>query len=221
MGKDVDVSPYAPPFQEKIDSIVEICAARFNVTVEQMKSKSRKTDAVKARRLAWYFFRHHLFMPVVDCGRVFGKDHATVLTGLKRLDDFIDIKTDGVLDSIEGIRESLYSVIDYTFMDSLREKYPKTFSQFIQWTTDYNLRTKRRKFHEHHFSDVPFDMQAKVFARFLHDKSKGKLDISPIFDLDNDVASDAVRFFFEYFEFRSKGKSKFIRRGRPRRKRLK
>lgn len=67
------------------DEIMKMVAETFNMKVMDLKSKTRTLPLVKARQAAMYLIRSHLERSVTDIGRLFNKDHSTVINALERL----------------------------------------------------------------------------------------------------------------------------------------
>ena len=62
-------------------------AKKFHVSLEEALSPSRKKDALLARQTAMYFIKTKLRKSLSDTGRLFGgKDHSTVVNGLKKIE---------------------------------------------------------------------------------------------------------------------------------------
>ena len=62
-------------------------AKKFHVSLEEALSLSRKKDALLARQTAMYFIKTKLRKSLSDTGRLFGgKDHSTVVNGLKKIE---------------------------------------------------------------------------------------------------------------------------------------
>ncbi len=67
-----------------IDAIEEIVAAFFQVTLEQLKSKTRKKEIAVARQFAMYLTKEYTDLPLKAIGWHFGKrDHSTVIHACK------------------------------------------------------------------------------------------------------------------------------------------
>lgn len=67
-----------------IDAIEEIVAAFFQVTLEQLKSKTRKKEIALARQFAMYLTKEYTDLPLKAIGWHFGKrDHSTVIHACK------------------------------------------------------------------------------------------------------------------------------------------
>ncbi|WP_375561579.1 chromosomal replication initiator protein DnaA [Bernardetia sp. OM2101] len=67
-----------------IDAIEEIVAAFFQVTLEQLKGKTRKKEIAVARQFAMYLTKEYTDLPLKAIGWHFGKrDHSTVIHACK------------------------------------------------------------------------------------------------------------------------------------------
>lgn len=70
-------------------SISEFVGAQFQVSVLDMQSRTRKKGIVFPRQVAMYLSRLHTKDSLADIGKVFGRDHATVLHAIKVVSDRI------------------------------------------------------------------------------------------------------------------------------------
>nr|WP_044237924.1 chromosomal replication initiator protein DnaA [Flexithrix dorotheae] len=63
-----------------IDYIQQIVADYFNISVDELKSKTRKKDIATARQIAMYFSQQYTNLPLKSIGDQFGgRDHSTVV----------------------------------------------------------------------------------------------------------------------------------------------
>ena len=69
--------------------ISEFVSTQFNVSVQDMQSRTRKKGIVFPRQVAMYLSRAHTQQSLVDIGKAFGRDHATVLHAIKVVSDRI------------------------------------------------------------------------------------------------------------------------------------
>ncbi len=80
----------------KMVSIIEIInkvAEKFNVSVEELKSKSRHSRIVQPRFIGIYLSRELTGMTTTDIGREFGdRDHSTVINACNKISE--DMKRD-------------------------------------------------------------------------------------------------------------------------------
>ncbi len=63
--------------------IGEFVGAQFKVSVQEMQSRSRKKALTFPRQVAMYLSRKHTQESLVDIGKVFNRDHSTVLHAIK------------------------------------------------------------------------------------------------------------------------------------------
>lgn len=64
--------------------IINAAAAAFGVTVEEMKSKTRRREVAYARYTAMRLIRENTKLLLSEIGELFGRDHATALHGIRR-----------------------------------------------------------------------------------------------------------------------------------------
>ena len=70
---------------EPVELAIRACARLFRVTEEQMRSTERKQEVTEARQVAAYV-AHRLFgIPSTDVGRMFNRDHSTILYSCGRV----------------------------------------------------------------------------------------------------------------------------------------
>lgn len=63
--------------------ICELVSGQFNVTVQELQSKSRKKAITIPRQIAMYLSRKHTDDSLSDIGKTFNRDHSTVLHAIK------------------------------------------------------------------------------------------------------------------------------------------
>ncbi len=74
-----------------MDYIQKTVAAHFKVSVESLKSKSRKRELVTARQAAMYFIKKYTSHSLKSIGQYFGgRDHSTVSHALQAIEDMLD-----------------------------------------------------------------------------------------------------------------------------------
>jgi chromosomal replication initiator protein len=76
--------------QEKVitmDSIFEAVKSEFLVSVDDIKSKSRKKEFILPRQMAMYLAKELLNIPLSNIGYYFDRDHSTVIYSVNSLND--------------------------------------------------------------------------------------------------------------------------------------
>ena len=79
-----NIAPILNPQTEKLeaspDAVIKVVSDNFNVSIEDLKSSSRKREISLARQIGMYLMRQHTDLSLPKIGEVFGgKDHTTVL----------------------------------------------------------------------------------------------------------------------------------------------
>ncbi len=92
-GKGVDLSLAREVIRELLGNVAELSgvlirdfvAAQFRISVEELKSRSRKRAVVFARHLGMYLSRKFTEETLMDIGRLYERDHSTVLHGVQTI----------------------------------------------------------------------------------------------------------------------------------------
>ena len=72
------------------ENIINLVIQSFNVDMKSLNSKSRKKEIVQARQAAMHLCHQFTTLSVVRIGEVIGgRDHATVLSAFKKVDDML------------------------------------------------------------------------------------------------------------------------------------
>jgi chromosomal replication initiator protein len=91
---------YAAPGLMKQDRIsvtiiIDTVSKYFDVTMQGLMGPSRMAKMVMARQIAQYLLRSELKMPVKAIGRLFHRDHTSVLYSIKYIDNQHSLKNPG------------------------------------------------------------------------------------------------------------------------------
>ena len=90
-----------------IDDIIEKVCAHYDVTTNNVKSKSRKHEFVVARQVSMFLAQKYTKMPVSRIGRLIGnRDHSTVLHSISNVEQAIN-KDKSFAKEIKEIENSL------------------------------------------------------------------------------------------------------------------
>jgi chromosomal replication initiator protein len=85
-----NIAPILNPATEKVEaspaSVIMVVAEMFDVSIEDLKSNSRRREISQARQIAMYLMRHHTDLSLPKIGEEFGgKDHTTVLYSCEKV----------------------------------------------------------------------------------------------------------------------------------------
>ena len=87
-----------------IDTIQEIIADYFQVTIADLKSKSRKKEVVYPRQLAMFLAKEYTDLPLKSIGYHFGgRDHSTVIHSIQTINLLMD-ETPDVEETLQKLR---------------------------------------------------------------------------------------------------------------------
>jgi chromosomal replication initiator protein len=64
-----------------------LVGGQFKVTVQELRSKSRKKEVAFPRQVAMYLARKYTEQSLADIGKAFNRDHSTVLHSIKVVSD--------------------------------------------------------------------------------------------------------------------------------------
>lgn len=89
--------------KEIVDRIISVCSKHYNVKTEHTFSRCRSLNAFNARSISMYLIRKFTALSLKDVGEIFGRDHTTVISAVRRVNNLIE--TDPVIKrDIENIR---------------------------------------------------------------------------------------------------------------------
>lgn len=80
--------------EAEIQRVLQVCAEEYSVRVEDLLSKSRRRGLVTPRQMAMKILRYNFKYPlsVVEIGRVFGRDHTTVIHSTRTIIGYLEVK---------------------------------------------------------------------------------------------------------------------------------
>ena len=81
--------------KNKIDRILDIVTAEYNISIEDIKGKKRTANITIPRQIAMYICREYLNESFAKIGGAFGgKDHTTVMHSVFKIEKEIKINSD-------------------------------------------------------------------------------------------------------------------------------
>ena len=88
---------------DTIDKIFELISRKYGVSEEDIRSKKRNDNIAKARHLCIYLIRHLTELSLSDIGKLFSRDHATVIASTKYVK--------GQIESVPGMESEVNELI--------------------------------------------------------------------------------------------------------------
>lgn len=89
------------------EKILKIVANSFGIKIEDILGKGQTKERSLPRQIAMYLCRKQLNMPFLKIGRLFSRDHSTVITSVKRVKMGIEKKEEGFLLPLSDIERIL------------------------------------------------------------------------------------------------------------------
>ena len=71
------------PITESQKEVIKEVSSHMCLDEKTFMGASRVRHIVMARNMAWYIFREYLGTTVTETARIFGKDHTTIIHGIK------------------------------------------------------------------------------------------------------------------------------------------
>ena len=83
------IDPGNIPIDAMIEKILSAVSRTFGVSASDMKSKRKTEDVANARHAAIYIVKNTTHLTLKEIGAIFGRDHATIISSLKKVDENI------------------------------------------------------------------------------------------------------------------------------------
>ena len=68
-----------------VERIIDLIAIYFGVKIEDILGKSQSRECVLPRQMSMFFCREYLKLPYMKIGRIFSRDHSTVMSSVKQI----------------------------------------------------------------------------------------------------------------------------------------
>ena len=77
-----------PSFETReLDETIALAAANYGLGADDLLGRRQDRTATKARHLAMHLIRTHTALSLPAIGRIFRRDHSSVFSGLKHIED--------------------------------------------------------------------------------------------------------------------------------------
>jgi chromosomal replication initiator protein len=90
------------------EQIIERVGAHYSVSSENIVGRSREKSISLARHVSMYLIRQLTDLTLDEVGKLFGKDHSTVIHSIRKIEDLLDddlTLSDTVRDIITDVKE--------------------------------------------------------------------------------------------------------------------
>lgn len=90
------------PTNVTIDKVLSIASKKFNISIEELKSKKRTKEIVFARHATIYIIRKITDMSLIAIGKIFNRDHSSIMHAIDAVEN--DLKTNqGLMLKVEEV----------------------------------------------------------------------------------------------------------------------
>jgi chromosomal replication initiator protein len=91
------------------DKIIAAVAGYFDVGSEELLGKAQTQECALPRQIAMHLCRSELKLPYMQIGKVFSRDHSTVMTSVRRIADKCESSDKQISQAIAEIRRQLHT----------------------------------------------------------------------------------------------------------------
>ena len=102
--------PELPPGTISMEDIIHAAAEQFNVNRHQIVGRNKYASIVRARHVAIYLIREMMKVSSLQVGRVFHRDHSTVLMSCTKVREAIKVDVSMASD-VAGVRERVADAV--------------------------------------------------------------------------------------------------------------
>jgi chromosomal replication initiator protein len=94
-----------PQFRQvRIDIILDAVCKVYETTVDKMRTPKRDRGQVSPRQISMYLMRKYTGMSLKDVGKVFNRDHTTVIHACGRINDLVETGDEIIGDQLRTIQ---------------------------------------------------------------------------------------------------------------------
>ena len=103
-----DMISASEPVSVTVDRILECVSRHYGISVEELKGRARTKDIASTRHTAIYLIRTLTGMSLPAIGKLFGRDHTTILSSLDAIEKdlkrnpLLEIELDELANEIKG-----------------------------------------------------------------------------------------------------------------------
>ena len=79
-------------YNAHVDNISRLVFNYFNVPLEKIKVNNRKAQVIRAKQFTAFFLKREIYkITLEEIGKVFNRDHATMIHSIRKINDLIEV----------------------------------------------------------------------------------------------------------------------------------
>ena len=79
-------------YNAHVENISRLVFSYFNVPLEKIKVNNRKAQVIRAKQFTAYFLKREIYkITLEEIGKVFNRDHATMIHSIRKINDLIEV----------------------------------------------------------------------------------------------------------------------------------
>ncbi len=91
-----------------VERIIDLIAIYFGVKIEDILGKSQSRDCVLPRQMSMFFCREYLKLPYMKIGRIFSRDHSTVMSSVKQIQKNINHSENDSSQLVAALKQRIF-----------------------------------------------------------------------------------------------------------------
>jgi hypothetical protein len=109
------------------DFVLDKISKHFDISLDALLEHKRAADIVMVRHITFYFLRKYCEIHLTKIGKMFNRDHTTVIHGVRKVKTLLEIKDAEYTYHVKKIKKLIKSwkVYNKKGTTSLNNKYPK------------------------------------------------------------------------------------------------
>ena len=106
------ISPYVfPGIRREIEisaqNIVEVVANYYNISVDELKTKSRKSEVILPRQICIYLIRRKTKLSYPQIAKYFNHHHTSIIYTFTTISNFLSINDKNIVNDVNNLNKIL------------------------------------------------------------------------------------------------------------------
>ena len=82
-------------YNAHVENISRLVFNYFNVPLEKIKVNNRKAQVIRAKQFTAFFLKREIYkITLEEIGKVFNRDHATMIHSIRKINDLIEVDSE-------------------------------------------------------------------------------------------------------------------------------